>query len=103
MVSIEEVFQAAQPPSRRAPLLSCTAEAWILCSSRTEWARQDLFNMQKTKVGGRGKPCSSVKLETVKGRKSAKERATAGEKKVVLVNVEKVDVASPGGSGLVDF
>ena len=96
MVSIEEVFQAAHPPSRRAPLLSCTAEAWILCSSRTEWARQDLFNMQQLgrfkvgrfKVGGRGKPCSSVKLETVKGRKSAKERATAGEEKVVLVNVE---------------
>ena len=42
--------------------------------------------MQKTKVGGRGKPRSLVKLETVKGRKSAKERATAGEKKVVLVN-----------------
>ena len=91
MVSIEEVFQVAHPPSRRTPLLSCTAEAWILCSSRTEWARQDLFNMQQLgrfKVGGRGKPCSSVKLETVKGRKSAKERATAGEEKVVLVNVE---------------
>ena len=42
----------------------------------------------KVQGGGRGKPCSSVKLETVKGRKSAKERATAGEEKVVLVDVE---------------
>ena len=51
-----------------------------ICSTCTSW--------EGSRWGGRGKPCSSVKLETVKGRKSAKERATAGEEKVVLVNVE---------------